>query len=459
LALAIVAARAAANPHFPLAAITAKLKQGKGTLEGFRDGAALDVRSVFSWSYRILTPTAARLFRLLSVHTGTDTSTVAAANLAGLSRDETQDLLDELARMRFLTEREPGRFVAHDLIRAYAMELRDQYDSHDEQVEAIGRLLDYYMQSAYEANLLMRPHQIPDRPPLLRDKVTPEIFADNRAAMEWFEAERKVLADLVRTAPAHGFPSYSWSLAFLLQQYYHRRGLLHDWEATMSAALAIATNAGDKTGQASMHRSVAGALHFLGRRREALVHLEQTEKLFDELGYTAEHAYVNSNFGTVLTLLGEYPEAIERHRRALRLYEQMKDKKGQAISYEGIGECQGKLGNHDEAILLTTRAMSLYKGINELNGEGACWRTLGEVYHDLGAYDEAIRCFEPAARICRELVNRTEEVEVMISMGDTMYAAGMTGDAVSAWRSALALIEELRLPRAEEIHERISRAA
>ncbi|MET0133516.1 MAG: BTAD domain-containing putative transcriptional regulator [Kibdelosporangium sp.] len=147
LALAIVASRAAANPHFPLSAITAKLKQGKGTLEGFRDGAALDVRSVFSWSYRILSPAAARLFRLLSLHTGPDIGTVAVAALVGLPGRETQDLLDELTRTRFLTEHLPGRFVAHDLIRAYAMELREEFDPPEQQHEALSRLLDHYLRS------------------------------------------------------------------------------------------------------------------------------------------------------------------------------------------------------------------------------------------------------------------------------------------------------------------------
>ncbi|MFI6068669.1 NB-ARC domain-containing protein [Micromonospora sp. NPDC051227] len=71
IALAIVAARAAANRHFSLAAVAGEL----GDLDAFRAGdETTDVRAVFSWSCRTLSPPAARLFRLLSLHPGPDVS-------------------------------------------------------------------------------------------------------------------------------------------------------------------------------------------------------------------------------------------------------------------------------------------------------------------------------------------------------------------------------------------------
>ncbi|HEY3036576.1 MAG TPA: BTAD domain-containing putative transcriptional regulator, partial [Streptosporangiaceae bacterium] len=57
LALAVVAARAGAHPRFPLASLAADLRPSRGGLDAL-DGAdpATNVRTVFSWSYEVLTP-------------------------------------------------------------------------------------------------------------------------------------------------------------------------------------------------------------------------------------------------------------------------------------------------------------------------------------------------------------------------------------------------------------------
>jgi hypothetical protein len=61
LALAVVATRAAGHPAFPLAAIAAELREAHGSLDAFMDpDPTSDVRAVLSWSYRALSPDAAR---------------------------------------------------------------------------------------------------------------------------------------------------------------------------------------------------------------------------------------------------------------------------------------------------------------------------------------------------------------------------------------------------------------
>ncbi|MEV4312075.1 BTAD domain-containing putative transcriptional regulator [Actinocrispum sp. NPDC049592] len=452
LALAIVSARAAANPHFPLSAIIQKLKRGGGTLAGFRDGDAPDVRTVFSWSYRILSPDAARLFRLLSLHSGPATSLGGAASLIGLSQCETSDLLDELTRTRFLTEVSPGRFVAHDLIRTYAIELRNQYDSEADQHEALGRLLDYYLHTSHAATVILRPTQMPEPPMEARPGVVPETITSREDAMEWFAEERHVIGDLVKNS----FPPYCWTLAITMQQFYQRRGLLHDWAATMSVGLAAATNARDDAGRAIMHRSLAGAMHYLGRSEDALEHLRRAEMLFNQLGWTTEHAFLDSNFGTVLARQGKHIEAIERHRHALTTYQEVGDRKGQAIALQSIGSSLAQLGNHDEALPIIRDAMAIYQAENDRGGEGDCWSTLGEIHHRLGDVEQATNCYKLAGEIYRELGNRSDEVEALILLGDILHETGSAAAADTAWRQALVIIEELRLPGADEVRAKIA---
>lgn len=69
LALAIAAARAAALPSLPLAALAGELESEPDLLDALDTGDQMtSLRAVFSWSYRQLPEATARLFRLLSAH-------------------------------------------------------------------------------------------------------------------------------------------------------------------------------------------------------------------------------------------------------------------------------------------------------------------------------------------------------------------------------------------------------
>jgi hypothetical protein len=67
VALALVAARAATNPHLSLA----DLADNDARLDVLSDpDPAADLRAVFTWSYATITPAAQRRFRLFGLHPG-----------------------------------------------------------------------------------------------------------------------------------------------------------------------------------------------------------------------------------------------------------------------------------------------------------------------------------------------------------------------------------------------------
>ena len=109
LALTIAASRAATSPGFPLAAVAAELREACCALDPFHGGDhATDVRAVFSWSYRALSPEAARLFRLLGLLPGPDIPVAAAASLAAVPPGRARMLLAELTRAHLLAEPAPA---------------------------------------------------------------------------------------------------------------------------------------------------------------------------------------------------------------------------------------------------------------------------------------------------------------------------------------------------------------
>jgi hypothetical protein len=140
LALVIVAARAETNSLLPLAALAGQLRESRGRLDALDVGdSAVSVRHVFASSYDALSGEAARMFRLLGTGPAPEISVPAAASLCACGQARARVLLGELTQAHLLTEHLPGRFVFHDLLRAYAAGLARTSDSDGDLRAALGQ--------------------------------------------------------------------------------------------------------------------------------------------------------------------------------------------------------------------------------------------------------------------------------------------------------------------------------
>ena len=213
-ALTVAAARAAAQPNFPLTALAAELRDATGRLDALDSGdPAASVRTLFSWSYQQLTAGAARMFRLLSLHPGAEITAYAAASMAGLDEAAARRMLRELTRAHVLTEHLPGRYIVHELLRAYAADQARAHDSQPERTAAIGRLLDHYLHTAIHGAFLLHPAHEPIELAAPVPGVTPEPLADARQAIAWFKSDQHVLTAAVALAAAAGFDAHASSIS------------------------------------------------------------------------------------------------------------------------------------------------------------------------------------------------------------------------------------------------------
>jgi DNA-binding SARP family transcriptional activator/tetratricopeptide (TPR) repeat protein len=458
LALAIAAARAVIFPALSLSEIARELQSDETRLDGLSiDGAAADVRGAFSWSYRLLSLPAKRLFRLLSVHEGLEFSSSAVANLAGLQRTEVQPLLAELSAARLLSETRPGRFTAHDLIRAYATELSIAHDAPADRQAAAGRLLDYLLHSSYAAQSRLRPAFPAPAPGPARAGVTPEEPQDYQQAAAWFTAERAVLEAAVRYAPQRGFPAHAWRLALTLPQFYRRQGYLHDWAATMRAALRATLDAGDLTGQAQVRRSLADVCHLLGQHSEAIAELERTRQLPGQEACPAGQAYLHSVFGAIFAHQGIDFAAAAHYREAVALYRAAGHQPGRAHALESLGGCYGRDGRHGEATSLTHEAIAIYRELDDQSGESNCWVRLGQFHHLLGEDEQAVRCYRLAVGLLRALGSHADEARALVSLGESALGVGDYHQAQEAWETAALILAKLGLPGADPVRQKLRR--
>ncbi|MGC5290643.1 BTAD domain-containing putative transcriptional regulator [Micromonospora sp. DT231] len=440
IALAVVAARAATNRHFSLGMIADELDD----LDAFHGGdEATDVRAVFSWSCRTLSPAALRLFRLLSLHPGPDVAAPAVASLAGGTPRSSGPALTELTRANLLTEHTYGRYAFHDLLRAYAAGLADETEPPADRRAAVHRLLDHCLHTAHAADLVLHPHfsEISLAPAGLG--VTPESPRSRSAATAWFTAELPVLLAAVPLAARLGFEGHAWRLAWTLAGFLHRQGHWQDWLGTQRVALAAASRIGDQTGQGQAHRSLGLACSRLRRYDEADDHLRRAFDLFTEVGDDAGRAHTCLNLGQLAERRGQHHEALHHSRRALTLFRRAGNQAGQGYTLNAVGWQEGLLGNHHGALRSCGEALRVLQEVGDVQGQADTWDSLGHAHHQLGDDRRAIACYGHALDLFTQVNDRYAEASTYVNLGGSHRALADLDATRAAWSRALTILDEL----------------
>ncbi|OLF15178.1 AfsR/SARP family transcriptional regulator [Actinophytocola xanthii] len=453
LALAVVAARAATHPRFPLAALAAELDLDLDVLSG--DDPTTDVRGVFSWSYRQLSEPARRLFRLLGLHPGPDVTVSAAASLAELPPARARTLLTELTEASLLTAHLPGRYAFHDLLRAYAVELVHDLDTAKERHDAVHRLLDHYLQGACAADRLLDAHRDPIAIPPAHPGAVVDEHLDHEQAMRWLTDELPAIHGAVELAAGTGFDLHAWKLAWALAYFLERRGQWTVWTATQRTALAAAQRLADPAGQAHAHRSLGRVHVHMDRVPEAVVYLRESMRLFAEAEDLAGEARVHFDLCWICARQGEHAASLEHAQQSFELFERIGHRSGQARALNNIAWGHNYLGDHAQALTAGEQALRLNEQVEDRYGMADTWDTLGHAHHGLGDRAESVACYERAARLYRDLGHRWAEADTLTRLGDAHHAAQEAEAARKVWRRALTALDELGHPDAEAVRTKL----
>lgn len=454
LALAVIAARLAARPSFALREVAAGLRDPHtrwAALTG--TDPATDVRAVLSWSYRMLPPAAARMFRLLGLHPVPVASVTALAALAGVPVARARHLLDTLCSASLATEPEPGRYTAHDLLLDYARELAPAA----EQQEAQRRAIDFYLHSALAADRLVRPAQgggpAGRTPPPPAAGLVPETVTD---ALAWFAAELPAVSAAFQLARRAGMDLHLWWLAWAMQTELERQWDSQEWIVSHREALDAALRLGDRALRATSEHMLANAYLETGDLTPVAGHLRTALKLYEQEGNRNGAALAHLNLGIAARRDGDHAGAIEHGTRALELYTEIGFVLGQARALNNLGYCHLCAGDHARAIPLCRRAVELHEAAGNPNGAGHALDSLATAYLGLGRPAEAADSYRRALEAFRVTRTRQYEAIVLDHLGDAELARGDASAAADAWEQALTLFTELGHPAALGVTEKLS---
>ncbi|WP_203845860.1 AfsR/SARP family transcriptional regulator [Dactylosporangium siamense] len=461
LALAIVAARAATNPAFPLVATAKELREAHGSLEAFSGAdAGINVRATFSWSYRTLSPAAARLFRLLGVHPGPDVGVPAAASLLGVPIRQVRPLLAELTTAHMLLQPSPGRYAFHELLGAYAAELAETVDAASDLRLAQRRIVDHYLPAALHADRLLQPKRVAPQfaaLPAVVDVVAVP-FEDHRAALAWFTTERAVLVALIERTARDGWDLETQYLAWSLDTFLHRQGHWHDWVTARRHALTATERGADRAARSGAHRHLGHALMQVQRLDEARTQYTLALAGFEGTDSRTEQGHVQRGIARTYLPGGHYAEMVRHCELAGELYRADGNDNGYAKALNEAGVGYAYLGDYFTSLQNCTLALAIFELLGDRHGQAAALDSIGSAHHGLDDHQTAIGFFTRALHLCREVGDRHGEAETLTHLGDAWHAAAGGTAAREHWQAAELILSELGHPGADGVRAKLAEA-
>ncbi|WP_367131619.1 BTAD domain-containing putative transcriptional regulator [Saccharothrix sp. HUAS TT1] len=452
LALRVVAANLADQPHRLIADQVEALREGNRltqlTIDGAREAA---VRTAFELSYRRLPEARRRLFRVLGAVPGSTFTADAAAALLEADRRQAEQGLRALLSLHLVQERSAGRYGFHDLLRLYARELAES------EADAAGRLHAWYLDHADGAARLLYPDMLrlpgapAERPP----------FDDAGAALAWLDEE---IANIAAAVGDRRFPASRGtvlSLADAVRGYFRLSSRTGLWQSTAEAAVAAATEGDDPRAAAAAHLSLSGA-HLKRSDLEAVAEhasaalslageagwtageaaaagtlasvvfnlgrLTEAKALFEEtLRFGAERVTATSlvNLGNVALLAGDPVEAGRRYGQAAALCREIGSPYIEAMARGSMAELARMGRRFEEAREHVLAALAFFRQVQDEASVGRGLATLAEVERDSGDLDGALATAEAALEITRRSGDRLAEMDALNTLG---VIAGLKGD-------------------------------
>ncbi|GHH37794.1 AfsR/SARP family transcriptional regulator [Lentzea cavernae] len=443
LALRVFAERVARFPDVSLVEFVAELEEAR--LDALTDYDDVDVRAVFSWSYKALDAESARMFRLLSVHPGVDFDVNAAASLAGVTAAQARRLLERLVADHLVQSRTPGRYDLHDLLRAYSAELCGD----DE--EAALRLTEWYVHTLENATSRDSARIVLRADPVASG-VAPQTFSSWHDTQRWRRQEWTNLKAVAFAALSRGWERHAVQipvhlLSYLVIDHLHRHDAVELFEAVRGL--------GSAKEQGLVHTKLAVLYDLIGRPEDALRSFEVGLPLVRAKGERVSIAGVLGNISKVYSALGRREEAETYLRESLAIAAEIGDRNLQIIGHCNLASRFNRAEQWEKALKETDLAAPLaaQHGDEFLVVRVRAYRAAALA--GWGRYTEA----EPELRAVVDFMKGVGDTDGVTDglglIGDVLVGQGRLREAAEAWQEAVDVYRSRNDPRADGLAARV----
>ncbi|MDX8032342.1 BTAD domain-containing putative transcriptional regulator [Lentzea sp. BCCO 10_0856] len=415
-------------------------------LDALTDFEDVDVRTVFSWSYRALDDESARMFRLLSGHPGPDFDVSAAAALAGVSVAQSRRLLERLVADHLVQSRSPGRYDLHDLLRVYSAELCGDDEA------AVLRVIEWYVHTLENATARDDGKTRVWTGPV-ESGVEPQQFSSWTEALTWRRQEWENLKAVLHAAIARGWGHLAVPIPLYLGGYIAiQSSHWHDGVEMFEAVQGLGTS-----------RQEA----FLMLRMASLYgdsdRLEDSERCFEAVGplMRAEgdrygEAVALMNRTGIYRRLGRVEEELGFVRAALAIAVELGDHYLLAAGHINAAEALHAIGRSAEALPHAELAVEAATGLSDEYLKTRVRGMLAATLARVGRYAEAVPGLQMTVEAVRKIGDRYNEAELLEDLGVAFAGLDQREEAAAAWQRAIDIWLDVRDVRAKALAARLA---
>jgi tetratricopeptide (TPR) repeat protein len=458
LTLRVVAERIAGQPYLSLSDAVGQLEGEKNRLDALAasEDELADVRVVFSWSYRMLTSSQSKTFRLIGLHAGPEFSVRLGAALTNETVDTTANRLLELAEVHLIQQVDFERYRLHDLLRAYSLEVCQHAEHQRERTHAVRRMLVWYLLAADVGRKAILPYSHAVELSYPGEFDLP-IFDDAATAMTWFEGERINLLAALQVALDWGQYDLAWKLPVVLDGFFELRSYWFEWKDIHDDGLLAARTMGDLLGQSSNLLCRADANWRLKSHNRALEDYREAESLARRIGDTWLQGFALRGAGLIYEELGRIDDAKQRYEESLEVFRVSGIRRGEGMALMSLGKAHGATGEYDVGVAHCLSAIEIFREVGDRWSEAWGLLPLAELHKDSGDAAATEADLRSALEIFDEFGDRRSSALVLESLGRALVMRGDNIAALESWRRAVALLNDLNDPHAEDLRSTLNR--
>ncbi len=401
LALRITTARLRNRPRWTVRYLVDRLADETRRLRELSAGER-SVEATLRLSYQAMEADRRIAFRLLGLHPGSAIDVHSAAALLGTDVHDAEDVLEHLLDAHLLEQHEAGLYGFHDLVRTYAMSVREVQDDEDGAVE---RLVVYYMLATDRScDVLFPGRNRFGEPPADGMPELPRIDGREQA-LRWFDREHEALLAVVAQAGAQRLHSTAALLARNVLFYLHLRGHYEEFRVVNRIAVTACRQL-DDPGLLSLSLSNLAVAHWW---------------------------------------LGDFQDGITTAQEGLEVAAGH-DRRTEASCLDVLGLLHGALGNFDAARTYLAQGIALHGELGAVRMEAQALANLSTVQTWAGHYAEGARYAARATELNRRIGERGNEIHSLTYLALAHLGTGEDERARACLSQALELCDDSRQP-------------
>jgi tetratricopeptide (TPR) repeat protein len=420
------------------------------TLDEAVDDGALRLEALLGRSVAALPVSVATQLPLLAAQPGGPFSAAAAAALCGAPADH---VLAGGVAANLLEATGDGRYRLHDLVRAYL------HGTGGDLRPPLLRLLSWYLHTAHAAATALLPERgpVPLPPPV--EGVTPETFADARAARAWFDRELPGLVAAIARAAAVGEHRTAALLPVILLSYFDLTKHWSVWVSCFRIATASAAELGDDRLTGDAHNGLGIALRELRDAAGAEQCLRSAAAAYRRAGVPIGAAMALNNLGNLLGDCERPGDAVAVLQEALGLVAGADEPWREAIVLNNLAEAYTSAGRADDAAQHAAEALRRCVEIDDLVGRAYALSALGRARAAQGELVEAADLLGEAAELSTRAGDEFNRGRSLYRLALIEEQRGNRGAARRHAREAQQLLDRLADPTAVEVAQLLQRLA